>query len=338
MFDASMRPSGLRLAQTWSLVIIAGLLLVTSLRLAESFVAPIALGLVLSLVLAPSVSILQRMGVPRAVSATAALLMAGFLAILLIALLGPILIDAMQQMPRVEQEIQMWLRNLTYSVRGLEGVRDEIERSISEGGENAVPTIIDMMWMAPDFLGQTLIFAGTVFFFLMTRDDIYARFERFNPSLKKADRAVSHYFVTITMINAGLGIATGLVMMALGVSYPMIWGFVAFMLNFLLYLGPIALIGALTVAGITQFNGFYSFLPPLSFLALNLTEAQFVTPFLVGQRLQINPLGIFLGILFGLWLWGPIGGIVAIPFMIWLTTFWIASPRFTAPQEQAQPV
>ncbi|WP_425099432.1 AI-2E family transporter [Tropicibacter sp. S64] len=336
MFDGALRPSGLRLAQTWSLVIIAALLVVTSLRLAESFVAPIALGLVLSLVLAPSVSILHRLGVPRAVSATAALLFAAFFFFILVVLLGPVLIDATQQLPLVLQEVHYYLQRLTYSIRGLEDLGDELERSLTQGGEEAMPTMIDMMWMAPNFLGQSLIFAGTVFFFLMTRDEIYATFTRMAPALRKADRAVSHYFVTITMINAGLGVATAAVMMAIGVSYPMIWGVAAFLLNFLLYLGPIALIGALTVAGITQFNGVYSFLPALGYFALNMTEAQFVTPFLVGQRLQMNPLGIFLGILFGLWLWGPIGGIVAIPTMIWLTTFWISSPRFTTPQEDAQ--
>lgn len=328
MFDAARRPAALRLAQTWSLVTIASLLVITSLRLAESFAAPIALGIVLSLVLAPTVGILQRLGVPRAVSATAALLIAAAAAFFVIVLLGPVLIDAAQQLPRVLQEIHYYLKGLTYSIRGLEDIGDEIEKTLTEGGEEAMPTMIDMMWMAPNFLGQTLIFAGTVFFFLLTRDQIYSGFGRFSPALRKADRAVSHYFVTITMINAALGTATAFAMLALGVSYPMVWGVVAFILNFLLYLGPIALMGALLVAGITQFNGFYSFLPMLTFLAINFCEAQFVTPFLVGQRLQMNPLGIFLGILFGLWLWGPIGGIVAIPFMIWLTTFWIASPRF----------
>ncbi|MFZ7093892.1 AI-2E family transporter [Primorskyibacter sp. 2E233] len=327
MFDAPARL--LPKAATWSLILIATLLLVASLRLADNLVAPIALGLVFALVLAPLVSLLQKMGVPRAISATAALLTAGGLSILMIALLGPVLIEAMEQMPRIKMEVQWWLQRVTFSVRGLDEIGDELNRTITEGGNQAVPTIVEMLWMAPDFLGQMLIFAGTLFFFLLTRDDIYATFGSQKLALYRADRAVSHYFVTITMINAGLGLTCFAVMGALGLSYPMLWGLAAFVLNFLLYLGPITLIGALTIAGISQFSGIHSFLPPLAFFAMNLTESQFVTPMLVGQKLHINPLGVFLAILFGLWLWGPIGAIVAIPLMIWLTTFCASTPAFT---------
>jgi predicted PurR-regulated permease PerM len=87
------------------------------------------------------------------------------------------------------------------------------------------------------------------------------------------------------------------------------------------------LLVALAVVGFTEFNGAYALLPALAYLMLNMTEAQFVTPTLVGQRLQLNPLVVFLAILFGLWLWGPIGGIVSLPLLVWATAFMAHQPQ-----------
>ena len=121
--------------------------------------------------------------------------------------------------------------------------------------------------------------------------------------------------------EAGVNLLRESVDTIIGIPNPILWGAAAFILNFVLYLGPVMLLVALGVAGFTEFNGAYSLLPALAYFLLNMTEAQFVTPTLVGQRLQLNPLVVFLAILFGLWLWGPIGGIVSLPLLVWVTAF-----------------
>ncbi|KUF10700.1 hypothetical protein AVJ23_11945 [Pseudoponticoccus marisrubri] len=307
---------------TWLLAIIAGLLSITALRLAQDLLAPIALGLVCSVVLGPPLTRLARMGVPRGINATGALLASIGVFVLMVAAIGPIIGKLMQVLPQIEREAQWWFRKASNTLRGLD---IDMDRTIAEEGEeavkDAVPNLIEALWLAPNFMGQFLIFAGTLFFFLLTRDEIYDKLASFETHMRRADRAVSHYFVTVTMINACLGGATAGAMMLIGLPSPMLWGFAAFILNFLLYLGPIAMICALAIAGMTQFTGIQSVLPPVAFLCLNLTEAQFATPTLVGQRLKINPLAVFLSIIFGLWLWGPLGSIIALPAMIWIGAF-----------------
>lgn len=309
----------------FAIALLAAIGTVAALKFAQSLAAPLVLAIVIGVVLAPIVRRLSHMGIPRAASASFALLLTGFTLILLISAMGPVISGLMEQMPKIEREIRFWMADLSRLIRGVDNLSRDIEQTISEGGEEAVkaamPGLIDALWMAPNFAAQALIFAGTLFFFLLTRDDLYARFPDRLPNLRSADRAVSHYFTTVTLINAGLGVAVFGVMTAIGLPQPMLWGAAAFILNFVLYLGPILMMVALTVAGLTQFSGAMVLLPPVAFFLLNLTEAQFVTPTLVGQRLRINPLGVFVAILFGLWLWGPIGGIVSLPVLVWVQAY-----------------
>jgi len=163
-----------------------------------------------------------------------------------------------------------------------------------------------------------LVFSGTLFFFLLTRDDIYSALPQYRVALKTADQAVSYYFVTITLINIGLGTALCCALILIGLPNPVLWGAAACLANFVLYLGPLTIAFSLLMAGLVSFSSAYALVAPACFLMLNAMEAQFVTPALVGKRLNVNPLIVFLSIVFGLWLWGPLGGIVALPVVVWV--------------------
>lgn len=319
--------------QTVSIALVALVAVVTALKLAQGLLAPVTLGLVVAIVAAPGMRLLARLGVPRAVSASISLVFVGALTVLLIAGLGPIVMDLIGQVPRIEDEIRWWIIDASRAIRGLEAVQFELEQSLAENGEaveEAMPGLLDALSVAPNFAAQLLTFAGTFFFFTLTQNEIYAAFKVHAASLRQADKAVSHYFVTVTVINAGLGAAVFAAMTAIGVPNPILWGAAAFILNFVLYLGPVMLLVAFGVAGFTQFNGAYALLPLVTYFLLNMTEAQFVTPTLVGQRLQLNPLVVFLAILFGLWLWGPIGGVVSLPVLVWMTAYLTHAPAPTA--------
>ena len=104
----------------------------------------------------------------------------------------------------------------------------------------------------------------------------------------------------------------------LGVPGAILWGVVGFLLNFVVYLGPAVFTVALLFAGIAAFDGWLALAPAAGFVMLNTLEGQFVTPALVGRNMELNPLLVFLALVFGIWLWGPIGGIVAIPLLLWV--------------------
>jgi len=314
----------------WSLLVIAIVASVAALKLAESLLAPIFLGLVIGVVLAPLVKQLRRLGVPVIVSAFSALVFSGALLVVLIFTLGPVVSELIDQIPRLQFELRIWLQQLAAFFQP-DAMNVDLGGSLGDDGEDAVadamPSLLDALWLAPNFMAQLLMFAGTVFFFLITRDELYDLSQDGKPAFAAADRAVSHYFVTIALINGVMGVAVFGVMTLIGLPNPILWGAAAFLMNFVLYLGPMLLIAALLIAGMVTFNGILSFAPPIAFVIINLTEAQFVTPTLVGQRMKINPLGVFLAILFGLWLWGPIGGIVALPILVWFTALVTALQR-----------
>ncbi|MGR3435351.1 MAG: AI-2E family transporter [Shimia sp.] len=315
---------------TGSLVILAALATLVVMSLAQGLLAPILLGLVFGVVLAPFVYKLERLKVPRAVSASLAVLLALLLTGLALSAIGPVITELLRLIPDLQRELEFYMRELSRMLRGLETLGGQVEEALTEGGEaamdNAVPSLMDALWLAPNVMAQLLIFVGTLFFFLLTRDDIYDATGRWKTRLIQADRSVSHYFVTITAINAGLGVATFAVMSAIGLPSPLLWGVAAFALNFVLYLGPISFMAALLVAGLANFDGFVAFVPMLCFVGLNMIEAQFATPTLVGKRLSLNPLGVFLSIVSGLWLWGPVGGVLALPVMVWGLTL-MTAPR-----------
>lgn len=315
-----------RAPMTLSLAVLALLALLAALKLAQSVAAPVTLGFVVGVVFAPMATRMGRIGAPPAVSATVALALAGLVLTVLISAAGPVVTELLEQVPKIEAELRRWMEEVARVVRGVDTIGREIEETLAEGGEEAVkaavPGLIDALWLAPNFAAQSLIFAGTLFFFLLTRDGLYDGLSALEPALRSADRAVSHYFIVVTLINAGLGAAVFAAMTLIGLPNPLLWGGAAFVLNFVLYLGPLMMMLALLVAGLAHFGGALSLLPPVAFLGLNLIEAQFVSPALIGHRLQINPLTVFLGIVFGLWFWGPIGGIVALPLLVWGTVFW----------------
>lgn len=88
-------------------------------------------------------------------------------------------------------------------------------------------------------------------------------------------------------------------------------------MNFVLYLGPISFAAMLLLCGLIVFDGAMSFLPALTYMLMNMTEGQFVTPSLIGKQMSVNPLRVFTSLVFWLWLWGPLGGVIAIPMLVW---------------------
>jgi predicted PurR-regulated permease PerM len=135
--------------------------------------------------------------------------------------------------------------------------------------------------------------------------------------IDKVRAEVGQFYVTTTFINIGLGIATTLVMMAWGMPTPYLWGAVAALLNFIPYAGATTTLLVVTLVAIVSFDGLgHAFGVALSYLGLSVIEGQIVQPLLVGRRLDVNPLLIFLGLWFGGIFWGIAGVILATPILV----------------------
>lgn len=310
-------------AQATMLLIITITLIGAVLHVAQAVLAPALFALVVGVVISPLADRLDRAGVPRLGIAFSLLVAATGLLFLAFVALEPLMTSMANELPEIRAEIDRLVESASGFIRGIETLSAELEETVGvqdpdRGSTPDIPTIMDAIWLAPNFGAAFLIFVGTLFFFVLTRADLYRAAGRQSEALFRADRAVARYFAAVSLVNVGLGVATALAMTLLGLNNALLWGLMATLLNYILYLGPLTIALGLLVAGILQFDGAMSLLPPLVFIVLNVSEAQFVTPSIVGQRLAINPLAVFLAIVFGLWLWGPVGAIVALPVSLWV--------------------
>ena len=139
-------------------------------------------------------------------------------------------------------------------------------------------------------------------------------------TLTDIDEQMTTYFGTFTIVNVCLGLVTVVLTWAVGLPNPLLWGVLAGVLNYVPYLGPAIVTGTLGVVGLLTFPTLgEAVVAPAIFLAIVSIEGQFLTPALMGRRLELNPFAVFLAIAFCTWLWGPVGAFVAVPLLIALT-------------------
>ena len=317
-------------AQT-SVILLGLIALVVMLHYGRFLLAPMTLAIFIGLMLGPIATRLERMGVWPSISAVAVVLI--FIALVggfLVAIATPLTAWA-DRLPQIWSQLQLQLSSLRQPLDTIKGLQEQI-RSVTGGSSVTVSveegsTVESVAVLAPSLLAQLLIFFASLYFFVATRHETRATILRlcFGRRLRwrvahifrDVENAVSDYLLSITIINIGLGVAVTVAMWLLGVPSPALWGAMATLLNFVIYIGPAVMAIILLGVGLATFDTLTaSFLPPLIYLAVNATEAQFVTPTVIGRRMTLNPFIVFLSIAFWLWMWGPIGGFIAIPVLL----------------------
>ncbi len=318
-----------------AILMIATVLTFTALKLGQDFFAPLVLALVRGVILGPFTDFLRRLGLPVALAAVSILVL-GMLAVTVLALLAePVIWRIVDELPKLKWEIRSLIGEFRHIISGLDQVNQEVEEVLGTGmgtsdeeataAATQMPTVTDALFLAPVLVAHFLIFVGTLFFFLLTRKNIYDWFSRqlggqnqatVEKRITSAEQMVSRYVLTIAIINLGLGTTLAILLWIIGMPAPFVWGVAAALLNFVLYLGPMFIAVGLGLAGLVAFNGFMVLVPPAIFLALNIIESQVVTPSMIGKHIAINPLLVFVSLLFWLWFWGPVGGIIAIPVLV----------------------
>jgi predicted PurR-regulated permease PerM len=125
------------------------------------------------------------------------------------------------------------------------------------------------------------------------------------------------YFGTFTLVNLSLGVVAAVLTWATGLPNPLLWGVLACVFNYIPYIGPALVIGTLGLVGLLVHPTIgEAAIAPVIYLAVVTLEGQFITPTLMGQRLELNPFAVFLAIAFFAWLWGPLGAFLAVPMLM----------------------
>lgn len=314
------------------LAIAALIILFAALDAAQTLLAPVVAAIVTGVMLGPFSDAIERRGLPTPASATIVLLCIGLALGGLFVALEPTISGAIANAPTIWAEMGDVTDLIRGAVTGVQELQEQVTDALAtedatiaeEPAEPMpVPSVLDALSYGPSLLAGTLLFVATLYFFLSTRMSSYRGIARVFPGLSpdvllSAEKRVSRYFLSITIVNAGLGAMTTLVMSLIGLPQPIMWGLAAFLLNFVLYLGPACVALGLLLAGLVTFDGVMSFVPMAAYMILNMMEAQFATPTFVGRQMSLNPLLVFLSLAGWLWLWGPIGGLIAIPVLVWM--------------------
>jgi predicted PurR-regulated permease PerM len=136
---------------------------------------------------------------------------------------------------------------------------------------------------------------------------------------RQAERDIGLFISTMSLVNIALGIVTGLALWAIGLPNPVLWATTIAVLAFIPYLGPLLITALLLLAGSVAFGTGAEMLgPPAAFLVLHGIEANFLSPMIMGHRLRLQPVFVFLAVMTLGWLWGIAGAFLAVPVLLGL--------------------
>ena len=301
--------------------------------MAAEIVLPIVLAFVLSLVLQPAMRMLERIHLPRGIAAMLMILVLfGTLGGLGAALSVPATSWA-QKLPKGIPKLEERLSFLSRPIAAFQKFTDQAQGLTQGNGPKAVPVTVQGSGLSTQLLSGTRSFASglletvlVLFFLLVSGDTFLRRLVEILPRFKDKRQAVdiskqiesdvSAYLFTITIMNLAVGVATGAVMALCGVGDPLLWGTVAFLLNYIPILGPMTGVVVFLLVGLLSSSSLWgAFLPAGLYLLIHLVEGETVTPLLLARRFTINPVLVILSLVFWYWMWGVPGAILSTPML-----------------------
>ena len=328
-----------RLAQLRTVFVggLLGLALLAASYAAAEIVLPILLAFILNLVFRPVLRVLLRARLPQPVAALIIVLslvaLFGGLAMLLSSPVSGWISRVPETLPRIEQRVKV----LSSPIKSLQGALQHVEglAPVGGGGQQgaAAQGTAEGTPLARKILTQVWIVAGgafttlvALFFILVSGETFLRRLVEILPRFKTKRQVVdisqeieddlSIYLGTITMMNSVVGVATGTVAWLCGLGDPLLWGTLAFLLNYVPILGPTVGVITFFLAGLVMLDPLWmAFVPAGLYILIHVAEGETVTPMLLAHRFTVNPVLVMIGVFFWYWMWGVVGAILATPLL-----------------------
>jgi predicted PurR-regulated permease PerM len=299
----------------------------------RAFFLPIVLALLLDFLLSPLIRAMKRIRIPEPLSA--AVVVIALLAITAGAgygLAGPAK-EWANKLPASMREAQARLQKLRGPVEQVSKTAEQVEKATQVDQSKAPGVVLKGPSLSERLFGTTQTILTSAFevvillYFLLAAGDLFLqKLIKVLPQLRDKKKAVaiaretessiSTYLVTVTLINLGMGLAVSGVMYLLRMPNPLLWGALAAFAEFVPYLGATTLVAVLTLAGLVTFDNVgHALLVPTGYLAVNVLQSQLISPLILGHRLTLNPVAIFIGLVFWWWLWGVPGAFIAVPLL-----------------------
>ncbi|MEO7039290.1 MAG: AI-2E family transporter [Gemmatimonadaceae bacterium] len=317
-------------------ILLAVIAVFYTLYFARAFFLPVAFGLLLNLLLSPFVRTLKRAHIPYPVGAAIVVLSI----VAAVGIGGYFLSDPAQQWltkaPQTLAAANIKIRKLRRPMEQVSKSADQMARAATTGSSSAPrpqevtlagPTVMDrFVEGSAVFLAGTLETLVLLYFLLASGDLFLQKLTKMLPEFRDKKKAVaiaretetsiSMYLSTVALINVLEGGLITLIMWALGMPNPVLWGVLVLFLEFIPYLGALVMVGVLTLAALSTFDSVGHIVAvPASYLVVNLLQAYVLTPLLLGKRLTLNPVAILIGLILMWEIWGVAGAFIAVPLL-----------------------
>ena len=299
---------------------------------AQPVIVPVLLAWVIATIVLPLVKWIEDRGVPRVLAVVAVAMLLVAIIVSLLVLLSTPVAYWLGRATEIGALIKQKLQTISQPLALLEELRKAVNvigageptLKVEQQSATVVATILSILTPA---VSQFILFIGALVFYLIYQDrlrsavvfllrDRDARLATLR-TLSEIDANMTTYFGAFTIVNVGLGVVTVALTWAVGLPNPLLWGVLAGVLNYVPYIGPAIVVATLGVVGLLTYNTLgEAFVAPLIFVGIVTVEGQFLTPTLMGHRLELNPFAVFLAIAFCTWLWGPLGAFLAVPLLM----------------------
>jgi predicted PurR-regulated permease PerM len=311
------------------------LAVVYTLYFAQALSLPIFLAIMLALVLSPFVRMLKRIRLPE--FAGAGLVVVTILVIfgwLVLAISGPAS-EWSDRWPLIKLQLEQKLETLRGPIEQVQEVTKNLQEAANMGEEEGPadtvvvegPSLLQRIFVEAQSTFVGIVVVVVLVFFLLSQGDRTCR--RVAAAIADEDERelwtglftdiqsnLAHYLLTVALINTTLGVLTAAAMMVLGMPNALLWGVLAGVMNFIPYAGALVTLMVITLVSVLSFDQLVPILlPPLAFGMLTFLEGQIISPIVVGRRLTLDPIAVFLSILFWGWLWGFAGMLLAVPIL-----------------------
>ncbi|MBI3704741.1 MAG: AI-2E family transporter [Rhizobiales bacterium] len=305
------------------------ILLIATLSMAQPVLLPVASAFVVTMMLGPLSAHANSYGVPALLTAIVLWLLAIAVFYGLIMLLAAPVLEWVGKAPDIGRKIQEKLLLIERPLTALRDLRNALPLADAKNGFafDITSVLQPMVAIITPAIGQIFIFFGTLFFMLLGRtrmrhllvaffDEREARLRTIK-IMNDIESNLTGYLSTVAVINFSVGLVAGAIAWATGLPDPTAWVVLGFILNFIPYIGALIMVILLFLVGLVTFPLFtQAIVAPLLYVAVATVEGHFLTPSIIGRQLTLNPLTVFLSLVFWTWLWGPVGAFLAVPLLI----------------------
>jgi predicted PurR-regulated permease PerM len=303
---------------------------IAAIEYARPVLLPVVAAFMLGMMLGPLSNLASKAGIPVLLTSVVLWLLVIGIFYALVLLLSAPLVEWAGKGPQLGQIIKEKLAVLDRPISAMQGIRNAIFPQAGDQPDAAFSLLSILqpaVAIVTPAIGQMVIFFGTLFFFLIGRDHlrqvVIVFFDKREARLRMLrilndiEHNLTSYLTLVTIINFFVGVMSVAVTYAAGLPNPLVWGVLGFLLNFVPYLGALLMELVLFGVGLVTFPTLsQALLAPLLYLACTTLEGHFVTPAVMGKHLLLNPLTVFLALVFWTWLWGPVGALLAVPILI----------------------